>query len=142
MIRQALLALAAMAFLPSVALAASATLYKSPTCGCCGLYVSYLEDNGYSVTVEHPADMAGVKSRYGVAPGLASCHTMRIDGYTFEGHIPLDAIERVLEQRPPVAGISVPGMPTGVPGMDGPFQPPLQVVTLNGEVFATYFRLP
>lgn len=142
MIRQALLALAAMAFLPSVALAASATLYKSPTCGCCGLYVSYLEDNGYSVTVEHPADMAGVKSHYGVAPGLASCHTMRIDGYTFEGHIPLDAIERVLEQRPPVAGISVPGMPTGVPGMDGPFQPPLQVVTLNGEVFATYFRLP
>lgn len=142
MLRQVLVALAAMAFLPSVALGASATLYKSPTCGCCGLYVSYLEGNGYGVTVEHPADMADVKSHYGVAPGLASCHTTRINGYTFEGHIPLDAIEHVLEQRPPVAGISVPGMPTGVPGMDGPFQPPLQVVTLNGEVFATYFRLP
>lgn len=142
MLRQVMAALAAAALFPSLALGANATVYKSPTCGCCALYVDYLEAHGYSVDVRHPPDLGGVKARNGVAPELASCHTMRIDGYTFEGHVPLDAIERVLAQRPPVSGISVPGMPTGVPGMGGPFRPPLQVFTLDGAVFATYFRLP
>lgn len=142
MLRQAMAVLATAALFPAVALGANATLYKSPTCGCCGLYVEYLEANGYSVDVRHPVDLGAVKARHGVAPELASCHTTLIDGYAFEGHVPLDAVERVLEQRPPVSGVSVPGMPTGVPGMGGPFQPPLQVFTLDGEVFATYFRLP
>lgn len=142
MLRQVMAALAAAALFPAVALGANATLYKSPTCGCCGLYVKYLEANGYSVDVRHPRDLGALRARHGVAPALASCHTMRIDGYTFEGHVPLDAVERVLGQRPPVRGVSVPGMPTGVPGMGGPFQPPLQVFTLDGKVFATYFRMP
>lgn len=142
MIRQLLVAVAAAGLLPSVALGATATLYKSPSCGCCAVYVEHLERYDYDVEVEHPSDLYGVKARHGVARELASCHTMVLDGYAFEGHVPVDAIERVLSERPRIRGLAVPGMPTGSPGMNGELRPPLEVVTLEGERFANYYTLP
>lgn len=142
MIRRLLAVAVAAGFLPAVALGATATVYKSPTCGCCVEYVEHLERNGYSVNVEHPPDVSYIKRQRGVDPRLASCHTMVLDGYTFEGHVPVDAVDRVLRERPYIRGLAVPGMPTGSPGMGGRLQPPLPVLTLAGEVHATYFSLP
>lgn len=142
MTHRLLAVVAAAGLLPSVALGATATLYKSPSCGCCGQYVEHLERNGYAVDVEHPADLNGVKRQQGVDPRLASCHTMVLGGYTFEGHVPVDTVDRVLRERPRIRGLTVPGMPAGSPGMGGTLQPPLRVLTLAGEVHATYFRLP
>ena len=142
MTRKLLAFVAAAGFLPSVALGATATVYKSPTCGCCAEYVAHLERNGYRVDVQHPANLDSIKRQFGVDPQLGSCHTMVLDGYTFEGHVPVDAVNRVLRERPQIRGLAVPGMPAGSPGMGGTLQPPLRVFTLAGDSHANYFRLP
>ena len=92
------------------------TVYKSPTCGCCEKYVSYLRQNDFEVKVIDQADMDGVKKRYGVAR-LASCHTALINGYVVEGHVPVEAIRKLLKEKPAIVGISAPGMPMNSPGM-------------------------
>jgi hypothetical protein len=96
--------------------ATTATVYKSPTCGCCDKYVEYLEKNGFSVKAVNEDDMDAVKKRYGTARA-ASCHTMLIGGYVVEGHVPVRAIRRMLSEKPDIVGISAPGMPQHSPGM-------------------------
>jgi hypothetical protein len=101
----------------SAAFAATAvTLYKSPTCGCCEKYVEYLRQNGFVVTAHDTGDMNAIKKRHGV-DRVASCHTSLIDGYVVEGHVPVSAINKLLKEKPAIAGISVPGMPMNSPGM-------------------------
>lgn len=101
----------------AAALAATAvTVYKSPTCGCCEKYVSYLRQNDFEVKVIDQGDMDGIKKRYGVAR-LASCHTSLINGYVVEGHVPVGAIRKLLKEKPAIVGISAPGMPMNSPGM-------------------------
>lgn len=101
----------------AVALAGTpVTLYKSPTCGCCEDYVKYLRQNGFDVKAIDQGDMSAVKKRYGVARA-ASCHTALIGGYVVEGHVPVEAIRKLLKQKPAIRGISVPGMPQNSPGM-------------------------
>jgi hypothetical protein len=92
------------------------TLYKSPTCGCCEAYVSYLRENGFTVNAINENDMDGIKKRYGVSH-LASCHTALINGYVVEGHVPVHAINKMLKEKPAIVGISAPGMPQNSPGM-------------------------
>lgn len=93
-------------------------VWKSPTCGCCEGWVSYLEDNGFPVTTHDTEDMDAVKSRLGLEdPSLKSCHTATIDGYVVEGHVPVSDIDKLLATRPDVVGISAPGMPMMSPGM-------------------------
>lgn len=116
--------------LPLPALAANATVYKDPNCGCCAAYVDILEEAGYEVNVENTGDLMAVKAEHGVPRMLSSCHTTLIDGYVFEGHIPLKSVERVLEERPMIRGIAVPGMPAGSPGMGGAQQGPIKVYYL------------
>ena len=67
-------------------------------------------------------NLTAIKQRYRVPAGLASCHTARINGYVIEGHVPVSAIEKLLKERPNVAGIAVPGMPLGSPGMESPLK--------------------
>lgn len=142
MIDRLLGTLLAAGLLPAAAVGATPTLYKSPYCGCCAVYVEYLERHGHAVGVEHPADLDGIRRELGVGSGLASCHTMVLGGYTFEGHVPVAAIDRVLRERPPIRGLAVPGMPAGSPGMSGTLQPPLRVYTLASDLYASYSRLP
>ena len=97
-----------------------ATVYKSPECACCGNYVGYLRNNGFDVRIEEVADMTPVKRRFGVPQDLESCHTMDVVGYVVEGHVPIEAIDRLLSAKPGVRGIALPGMPEGSPGMPGP----------------------
>ena len=95
------------------------TLYKNPTCACCGDWAEHMRANGFRVDVKEGADLARVKEELGVPFSAASCHTAEVDGYALEGHVPADAVKRLLENRPEIAGIAVPGMPLGVPGMPG-----------------------
>lgn len=105
--------------------AQTVTVYKSPTCGCCGEWVKHLQSNGFKVEAHDVADLDPVKQKLGVRPELASCHTATVGGYTIEGHVPASDIRRLLAERPKNAkGLAVPGMPVGSPGMEtGPAQP-------------------
>lgn len=114
-------------FLPPLdggqAVAREAVVYKSPTCGCCKGWAAYLQRNGYKVTVIDRDDMDQVKNDMGVPEEMRSCHTAKIDGYVVEGHVPLEAIDKLLAEKPRAMGIAAPGMPSGSPGMDGPKVP-------------------
>lgn len=116
---------------------------KSPTCGCCSLWADHLEEEGFAVTREDRADMAVVKAELGVPSDLASCHTAEIAGYVIEGHVPASAIRRLLEERPDIEGLAVPGMPMGSPGMEGGRADQYDVIAFDGEgnrrVFARYW---
>ena len=120
-----------------------AVVYKSPTCGCCTSYVAFLRKHG--VTVEtHDVDDASlmqVKAENGVPHGAQSCHTVLLEGYVVEGHVPLAALEKLLTERPEVDGVSIPGMPTGVPGMPGPAYGPIEVISFDDGTSATFLSL-
>jgi len=68
-------------------------------------------------------DLTPVEARYGVPQAAKACHTSVVDGYVVVGHVPVDAIRKMLKDRPDIVGISVPGMPSGSPGMEGPKEP-------------------
>jgi hypothetical protein len=95
-------------------------IYKDPNCGCCKEWVKHVRGAGFIPTVHDTADMQPVKASMGVPSDLESCHTARVGGYTIEGHVPADVIEKLLREKPVALGLAVPGMPMGSPGMDGP----------------------
>ncbi len=92
------------------------TVYKSPTCGCCEKYASYLRENGFTVKTVNETNMDAIKKHYGVSH-VASCHTALVNGYVVEGHVPVNAIQKMLKDKPAIVGISVPGMQMNSPGM-------------------------
>ena len=100
-------------------------VWRDPTCGCCAGWVEHLRAAGYPVEVEDTPDLAAVKRAKGIPVALTSCHTATVDGYLIEGHVPAEVIDRVVAERPNVAGLAVPGMPIGSPGMEIPGQAPV-----------------
>jgi hypothetical protein len=94
-------------------------VWKDPNCGCCTGWVEHLRRNGYTATVVETADMQAVKTRLSVPAELASCHSAEIAAYIIEGHVPAQAITRLLAEKPDALGLAVPGMPIGSPGMEG-----------------------
>jgi len=95
-------------------------VYKSPTCGCCANYISYLKKEGYEVEVKNSDILLDqIKSENNIPGEVESCHTSLIDGYFVEGHIPVEGINKLLADRPDIAGIGLAGMPVGSPGMPG-----------------------
>ena len=117
-----------------------ALVYKTPTCGCCSLWIDHLREAGFEVDARDLNDIIPVKIDAGVPPRMSSCHTALIDGYVVEGHIPAEHVKRLLEERPDIVGIAVPGMPIGSPGMEGLGARPYQVLSWdragNVEVYA------
>ena len=95
-------------------------IYKSPTCGCCGKWVDHVRAAGFVPTVRDVANIDATKRDLGVPGDLASCHTAVVEGYLVEGHVPADVVLKLLAEKPRAAGIAVPGMPMGSPGMEGP----------------------
>lgn len=95
------------------------TVFYSPTCPCCKEYLPYLRRNGFEVEAKETRDMLFVKEQYQIPSDLESCHTAVIGNYFVEGHIPVEAIKKLLEEKPEILGISLPGMPQGSPGMGG-----------------------
>jgi hypothetical protein len=120
-----------------------AVVYKSPTCGCCTSYVDYLRRHGVTVETRNvdDASLAQVKADNSVPHGAESCHTVLIDGYVVEGHVPLVVLEKLLTERPEVDGVSLPGMPTGVPGMPGPAYGPIEVISFDDGSTAPFLSL-
>ncbi|NAW35342.1 DUF411 domain-containing protein [Halomonas alimentaria] len=104
------------------ALPAEATLYKNPQCGCCDEYARHLEEHGVEVTIVDDVELGKVKQDAGLPYGLGSCHTIEMGEYVIEGHVPMEALERLFEERPDTDGIGLAGMPIGTPGMPGPKQ--------------------
>lgn len=103
-----------------------------------------MEDNGYDLQVRDVQNLGVIKSRYNVPSQLQSCHTAIVDGYIIEGHVPIAEIERLLAERPPIAGLAVAGMPLGSPGMEvaGAEGQPFDVIAFdrsgNTELYASY----
>ena len=95
------------------------TVYKSPTCGCCKDWISHLKDNGFKVKAIDSSNMSLIKDKNGVPSGARSCHTAVIKDYVIEGHVPAADIKKLLKEKREVAGLAVPGMPMGSPGMEG-----------------------
>ena len=94
------------------------TVYKTPSCGCCQAWVDYLGRNGFDVTAHNLDELTTVKQRLGFTnPALYSCHTAVVDGYVIEGHVPAADILRLLDERPPLLGLTAPDMPRYSPGM-------------------------
>ncbi|MFC5429822.1 MAG: CopG family transcriptional regulator [Paraburkholderia sp.] len=134
----ALLAVLSMSTLAAI----PAIVYKSPTCGCCEDYVSYLKQNGFAVTAINTDDMSRVEKQFHVTPEMASCHTVKIGNYVIEGHVPVAAIKRLLAEKPPILGLSIPGMPQHAPGM-GTYQPgtlDVYELTADGRTGVLYGR--
>lgn len=128
---------------PTTAGADEVTVYMSPLCGCCKKWEDHLRENGFRVRSVHVDDVQPYKSRYGVAPSLASCHTAVVGGYVVEGHVPAADIRRLLKERPAIRGLAVPGMPRGSPGMEqGQQRDPYEVLSFDGAgrlaVYASY----
>ena len=118
-------------------------VFKNPDCGCCGAWVDHLKAAGFSVKVTGVSDTRAVGKRHGIPDEFGSCHTGVVAGYAIEGHVPAEDIKRLLVKKPAAAGLSVPGMPVGSPGMEvGSRKDPYQVLLIDkagrSSVFATY----
>lgn len=114
------------------------TVYKSPTCGCCSMWVQHMEASGFRVESRDRTDMPVVKDSLGVPSDLASCHTGVVESadgsarYVVEGHVPAEHVLRVLEEQPEARGLAVPGMPIGSPGMEqGDVRQPYDVLLVD-----------
>jgi hypothetical protein len=115
-------------------------IWKTPTCGCCKLWVDHMRAAGFRPTVHDLDDVSPIKRKHGVPSSLESCHTAVVGGYIIEGHVPADVVQQALKAKPKIAGLAVPGMPMGSPGMEGSRKDPYNVVAFeqNGRtsVFA------
>lgn len=106
------------------------TLYKDPYCGCCTAHAAYLEDLGVKVTMIDVPDIRQVKMDHGTYKG-ASCHTIVMDKYVIEGHVPIASIRKLWDEQPDIKGIALPGMPLNSPGMGPEKKGSLQIMQVE-----------
>ena len=131
---------AALMFLGAAANAASMTVMKSPSCGCCSKWVEHVRAHGFDVKVVNVEDVMAVKTKAGIPQKLASCHTTMVGGYVVEGHVPASDIKKLLVQKPRARGIAVPGMPMGSPGMEhGGLKQPYQTLLIKADGSTSIF---
>jgi hypothetical protein len=118
------------------------TVYKNATCGCCAKWIDYMKAHGFTATVTDMPDVAPIKEKNGVPSSLKSCHTALIGNYVIEGHVPVEDVQKMLREKPAIAGLAAPGMPAGSPGMDVPNSPPFDVMSFdkagNSSVYARH----
>jgi hypothetical protein len=107
------------------------TVFKSPSCGCCENYATYLKRQGFTINMVEIDDMNQIKEKYHVSPALGSCHTSLVGNYIVEGHVPVEAINKLLAEKPAIAGIAMPGMPSGSPGMPGGKEEPFVIYSFD-----------
>jgi hypothetical protein len=126
--------------LPAMAEPIHAIMFKNPQCTCCEGYAAYLRNNGFTVDVKPTNDLTEISRKAGVPENLQGCHTMFVDSYVIDGHVPVDVIRKLLTERPAIAGITLPGMPMGSPGMVGTKTEKFTIyaVTKNGEAPTVY----
>ncbi|AUB35864.1 Protein of unknown function DUF411 [Nostoc flagelliforme CCNUN1] len=126
---------------PLKSTALNATVYHSPDCNCCGGWIDHLKAQGFQITDFFTPDIETVKQKYNVPDNLSSCHTAIVNGYVIEGHVPADDIKRLLQEKPNVAGLSVPQMPVGTPGMEmGDRKDPFSVLSFDSKGSVAVFN--
>jgi hypothetical protein len=117
-------------------------MYKSPNCGCCVGHASYLSSKGFEVkVVSDDVSMQAVKNQNGIPLGMRSCHTTFIDGYFVEGHVPIEAINKLLSEKPDIDGIALPNMPSGSPGMPGVKKGDWVIYVVNNGQTSEFMRI-
>ena len=115
--------------------------FRSPTCGCCGAWLDHMKSQGFKVKDHLVEDMEGIKREHNIPSDLTSCHTAIVGGYVVEGHIPAADVIRLLSEQPAIAGIAVPGMPIGSPGMEsGNRREPYTVFSFTADGEITTFQ--
>ncbi len=117
------------------------TLYRQEGCSCCATYADYLRENGFTVDMDTMDDLEPIRAEHGVPEAGVGCHTSVIDGYVVEGHVPVEAIDRLLSEQPDLDGISVVGMPVNSPGMGEPNGDPLEVLSIRDGRVAAYMSV-
>jgi hypothetical protein len=127
---------------PALAQTLQGTLYKDQNCPCCEGHAKYLMRRGIGVDIKAVEDISTISKDAGIPGDYQGCHTLMLEGYAIEGHVTVEIIRKLLTERPAdVVGISLPGMPTGVPGMGGPNMGPYDVFAIKKDgtvsVFAT-----
>ncbi len=116
---------------PALASPDEVVMYKDPNCGCCGKWAEHMRSAGFPVKEVASPRMDLVKQEAGVPEALGSCHTAKVGGYVVEGHVPVAAVNRLLDERPVLKGIAVPGMPAGSPGMLMPGESPRPLIVFE-----------
>ncbi len=115
-------------------------VFKTPSCGCCYGYVLFLEKEKFKVKQTDMRSLHTIKQKYNIPVEMQSCHTTIMGKYFIEGHVPFEAVEKLLKEQPDIDGIALPGMPIGTPGMPGDKDEPYVIYQLkNGKssVFMT-----
>lgn len=145
--RRSLLLLSALAaILPLSAKAAPTrvTLYKNPNCTCCEAYAEYLNKNDFLVDIVLAEDLIAMGRQAGIPAQFNGCHITKADGYAVIGHVPVNAVRKLLTERPKIIGISIPGMPVGLPGMEGPRSQPVAIYEIASAAAApkVYMMVP
>ena len=126
--------------LPALAATINAVMYKNPQCTCCEIYAAYLEENSFKVDLKPVNNLSQISSDAGVPEDLEGCHTLMVDGYVVDGLVPVDVVKKLLTERPAIAGITLPGMPVGSPGMPGTKKEPFTIYafTKAGKTLSVY----
>jgi hypothetical protein len=127
------------ALAPLAQVATPIVVYKTPTCGCCVRWVDHMRQHGFKAKVTDLPSLDTVKQSAGVPANLQSCHTSTVGGYAIEGHVPADVVRKLLKEKPAIAGIAVPGMPMGSPGMEGAYKDKYNVVAFGKDGTQTVF---
>ena len=110
------------------------TVFKAQECGCCGGYIAELQRQGLNVDVKSVVDVTPKKDEYNIPNNMRSCHTTRVGNYFIEGHVPMVALNKLLEEKPDIDGIALPGMPSGSAGMPGPKTEKFKIYAIkNGQ---------
>ena len=115
-------------------------VFKTPSCGCCYGYVLFLKEEKFKVKQTDMRNLHSIKKKYNIPLEMQSCHTTILGKYFIEGHVPIEAINKLLKEQPDIDGIALPGMPIGTPGMPGEKEEPYiiyQLVDGKSSVFMT-----
>ena len=128
--------------MPAFAATIDAVMYKNPSCSCCETYAAYLENNGFKVEIKPTNDLAQIATAAGVPAQLQGCHTIKIGNYIVEGFVPADQVKKMLTTLPKITGLSMPGMPMGIPGMGFDEMPGMEKQTYTTYAFTTDGKEP
>ena len=100
-----------------------------------------MRQQGFEVEVVSVVDLDTIKDKYNIPKNLESCHTAIVGDYVVEGHIPIDVVDKLLEEKPDIDGIALPRMPSGSPGMPGPKTGEWIIYGLEEGQYSEYTRV-
>ena len=119
----------------------SVEVFKTPSCGCCYGYVLFLEKEKFNVKQTDMRSLHSIKKKYNIPLEMQSCHTTIMGKYFIEGHVPLQAVNKLLKEQPDIDGIALPGMPIGTPGMPGEKEEPYVIYQLIDGKFSVFMTI-